>query len=73
MSSRRLIAALSTTPPPMLMVGEVTAVTGTTLTALVMGESVPGIPRLDSYSPTVGDSVLLARGRSRLYALGKVA
>ena len=73
MSSRRLVAALTASQPASALVGEVTAITGTTLTVLVLGESVTQVPRLDSYTPTVGDAVLLLRGRSRLYALGKVA
>lgn len=58
------------------MVGAVTAVSLSTqsLTATIHGDvtAIPGIAFLDSYTPVVGDSVILMRSGPHLWAVGAV-
>src|SRR5690606_3548864 len=55
-----------------LRYGLVTEVGVSSLTVQVGGETVDGLPWLDSYSPTVGDRVAILSSRSSLLVLGKV-
>jgi hypothetical protein len=72
--SRRLIETLSRPGAVGALVGEVTAVSGSTVTVLVLGASVGNVRHLNSFTPVVGDSVLLLRvERSRFIAVGTIA
>lgn len=70
-------AATRTAPTGPWTVGTVTAVTlsTATITVQIQGDttSIPGINYLDSYTPVVGDVVILHRHGTHLWALGTIA
>lgn len=53
-------------------VGTVSGTSGTKVVVTVSGTSYT-LPRLSSYSPTIGDTVQIAWPRSRPFVLGKIA
>jgi hypothetical protein len=59
-------------PPEMWRVGTVTNTSGTKVVVTVSGTSYT-IPRLSSYSPTIGDVVQIAWPEARPFVLGKIA
>lgn len=59
-------------PPGQWAVGTVTNTSGTQVVVTVYGVS-RTLPRLASYSPTIGDTVQIAWPKGRPFVLGKIA
>lgn len=72
----RLIDAVAQSAPAnpvYVRTGTISAITGTTCTVSLAGASLTTVPRLTSYTPTVGHVVILLQSGSQLVILGKVA
>ena len=66
------VAASGPDPESYWRVGTVSGTSGTKVVVLVSGES-HTLPRLNSYSPTIGDTVQIAWPKGRPFVLGKIA